>query len=87
MDDKEYIDWYKKYKDENPEEFNTSYSPSSIASAAFEAGKRLGLKRSPEYARKIVADLLCLLLDLDAKDKLLSDQIKKIEEAENFLNK
>ena len=87
MDDKEFIDWYKKYKAENPEEFNTSYSPSLIASAAFEAGKRHGLKRSPEYARHIVANLFCLLLDLDAKDKLLSDQIKKIEEAENFLNK
>lgn len=82
---KEFVEWYRKFIEENPcLESGNPYVP--VAQMAFEAGLQCGFKHCPDHARQIVADLLCLLVDLDAKDKLIfDDEKKKIEAAEEFL--
>ena len=83
MNDKDFIDWHKQYREEHPE-YSTDQANFNAVSAAFEAGRQIGLKQSPEHARGIVADLLCLLVDF--KDKIIfDDEINKIKAAEDFL--
>lgn len=83
MNDKEFIDWHKQYREDHPE-YSIDQAHYNAVIAAFEAGKQIGLKQSPEHARGIVADLLCLLVDF--KDKIIfDDDTKKIKAAEDFL--